>query len=184
MTDDGGGSHPYLGGFFLVAGAALLTAAFLPGAVLPWPTTLPSFQGIPGPVLAGGGLGVLMLVVGAGMLGGSAEPRSQPSEPKHDVVSDPERKRTKHPSTAPGGTQVDRSGDPSPPKPQTKEEKQMDSIEEKIDAIDRRMSQAKVKLGTGELSPEGYQKVMEDLEEKRAELEKRRVDLELDQSDI
>lgn len=168
-----------------MAGAAVLTAAFLPGAAASIPLGVPSVGGLPGLVVVGGVLGVGLLVVGGRLLRGKAPVPEGTLEPQEQAKSQGARERTKHPSTSPGGTTVDRSPDSArSSKPPTEEEKRMDSLEEKIKAIDRRMSQAKVKLGTGELSPEGYQKVMGELEEKRAELEKLRVDIELDQSEI
>lgn len=182
MTPEGGGSHPYLGGVFLVAGAGTLTLAFLPGALLSIHTDLPSVQGVPGEVAVVAVLGLAFLAAGVRFLGGT--PTASGGEREGATSAPPVKKDPDpDPPISPTGTAVQRTGD-RPGAARTEEEKQMDALEEKIKAIDRRMSQAKVKLGTGELSPEGYQKVMEELEEKRAKLEKQRVDLELDQSDL
>jgi hypothetical protein len=185
MASDGGGRHPYIGGIFLVAGAATLTLAFLPSsmaAITALPLDLPTVRGVPGDVAVVGLTGVALTASGVKLLGSAPAASADPAENRPtDAELEPERRPD--PPTSPTGTTVERTGSRNRG-PVTKEEKRMDSLEEKIEAIDRRMSQAKVKLGTGEISPEGYQKVMEELEEKRAQLEKERVDLELDSSDI
>lgn len=169
-----------------MAGASTLTVAFLPGTLTSLPFTLPPVAGVPGNVALVAGAGLVLLGSGAQLLR-KATNISQPAASPQPVEEKPRRKtrqkqRKKQRTTSPTGTTVDRTG--SRAGAETKADKRMSRLEASIKEIDRRMSQAKVKLGTGELSPEGYQKVMDELQEKRAQLEKRRVDIELDQSDI
>lgn len=183
MASDSGGSRPVLGGLFLVLGSAAVTAAFLPGVASALPGEAPTLAGVQGEVLAVASGGLLLVAVGTQFLRSGSTPTDAGPSKELRSTEGRGKKRTQHPSTSPTGTTVDRSGTVDEG-PRSEEEQRMDDLESQIKAIDKRMSQAKVKLGTGELSPEGYQKVMEELEEKRAQLEKQRVDLELDQSDI
>lgn len=164
-------SAPAAGALLLVLGGAIVILAFLPGTNLhdAGVDLLPG----DGEVLLQAGAGVVLVLTGLVALrlpdAGGTEPRDMAQ-----LVEELEPLEEDEPASAPGDGGMDTM------EHLTERDIEMTDLDRQIKEVTRRINQARVKLGTGKLSHEGYKRIAEELEAKRAELEQRRVELELE----
>ncbi len=171
MSSKGEGTRIIAGAVLILLGAAIITVPFLPGAPV---------QGLvgnaaPEAATTWGAVGVGVLIVVLGFLALRSDAHE---EDAFEELERPQPAPRQRPSASASSSTRKQAKQPAKEVPE--DVKRMRALEARIKKINRRINQAKVKLGTGKLSPEGYKRIVDDLSEKRAKLEQERVDLELD----